>query len=160
ELGGCRIALAVEPAKDYGSPHRRNPRPRAAHRNRICTFRSRSDPNPEAHPFERRAGRTQRRHRTRIRECTDNFPAADPHGSASRGHCRSSPLRTQIKRTEKPINRITEQSNNRTTMTEATLFSALTIRDITLRNRIAVSPMCQYSSVDGFASDWHLVHLG
>jgi 2,4-dienoyl-CoA reductase-like NADH-dependent reductase (Old Yellow Enzyme family) len=36
----------------------------------------------------------------------------------------------------------------------------LTIRDVTFRNRIAVSPMCQYSSVDGFASDWHLVHLG
>src|SRR6185295_10491701 len=34
------------------------------------------------------------------------------------------------------------------------------IRDITLKNRIAVSPMCQYSSEDGFASDWHLVHLG
>ena len=40
------------------------------------------------------------------------------------------------------------------------LFSPLTIRNITFRNRIAVSPMCQYSSVDGFANDWHLVHLG
>src|SRR5437763_6859515 len=40
------------------------------------------------------------------------------------------------------------------------LFTPLTIRDITFRNRIAVSPMCQYSSVDGFANDWHLVHLG
>src|SRR6201999_310615 len=30
----------------------------------------------------------------------------------------------------------------------------------TLRNRIAVSPMCQYSSEDGFATDWHMVHLG
>ncbi|MEO6759823.1 MAG: NADH:flavin oxidoreductase/NADH oxidase [Saprospiraceae bacterium] len=40
------------------------------------------------------------------------------------------------------------------------LFSPLTIKDITFRNRIAVSPMCQYSSVNGFASDWHLVHLG
>ena len=40
------------------------------------------------------------------------------------------------------------------------LFTPLTLRDITFRNRIAVSPMCQYSSVDGFASDWHLVHLG
>src|ERR1700733_11415752 len=40
------------------------------------------------------------------------------------------------------------------------LFSALTIRDITLGNRIVVSPMCQYSSHDGFAGDWHLVHLG
>ncbi len=40
------------------------------------------------------------------------------------------------------------------------LFEPFTIRDVTLRNRIAVSPMCQYSSEDGFASDWHLVHLG
>ena len=40
------------------------------------------------------------------------------------------------------------------------LFSPLTIKNITLKNRIAVSPMCQYSSVDGFANDWHLVHLG
>jgi 2,4-dienoyl-CoA reductase-like NADH-dependent reductase (Old Yellow Enzyme family) len=40
------------------------------------------------------------------------------------------------------------------------LFSPLTIRSVTLRNRIGVSPMCQYHSVDGFAEDWHLVHLG
>jgi 2,4-dienoyl-CoA reductase-like NADH-dependent reductase (Old Yellow Enzyme family) len=40
------------------------------------------------------------------------------------------------------------------------LFSPLKQRSITLPNRIVVSPMCQYSSVDGFASDWHLVHLG
>jgi len=40
------------------------------------------------------------------------------------------------------------------------LFSPLTIKGITLKNRIAVSPMCQYSSEDGFANDWHLVHLG
>jgi 2,4-dienoyl-CoA reductase-like NADH-dependent reductase (Old Yellow Enzyme family) len=40
------------------------------------------------------------------------------------------------------------------------LFAPLTLRGVTLRNRIVVSPMCQYSSVDGFADDWHLVHLG
>lgn len=40
------------------------------------------------------------------------------------------------------------------------LFEPLTLRGVTLRNRIAVSPMCQYSSEDGMASDWHLVHLG
>ena len=40
------------------------------------------------------------------------------------------------------------------------LFSPFTIKNITLKNRIVVSPMCQYSSVDGFANDWHLVHLG
>ena len=40
------------------------------------------------------------------------------------------------------------------------LFSPITFRSITLANRIAVSPMCEYSSVDGFANDWHLVHLG
>jgi 2,4-dienoyl-CoA reductase-like NADH-dependent reductase (Old Yellow Enzyme family) len=40
------------------------------------------------------------------------------------------------------------------------LFSPLTVRSITLRNRIGVSPMCQYSATDGFANDWHHVHLG
>lgn len=40
------------------------------------------------------------------------------------------------------------------------LFESLTIRGLTLPHRILVSPMCQYSSTDGFANDWHLVHLG
>src|SRR5882724_6907232 len=40
------------------------------------------------------------------------------------------------------------------------LFDPLTIRGITFRNRIFVSPMCQYSCEDGKATDWHLVHLG
>jgi 2,4-dienoyl-CoA reductase-like NADH-dependent reductase (Old Yellow Enzyme family) len=40
------------------------------------------------------------------------------------------------------------------------LFSPLSLRSVVLRNRVAVSPMCQYSAVDGLASDWHLVHLG
>lgn len=40
------------------------------------------------------------------------------------------------------------------------LFSPITFRNLTLRNRIGVSPMCQYSATDGFATDWHLVHLG
>ena len=40
------------------------------------------------------------------------------------------------------------------------LFDPFVLRGLTLRNRIGVSPMCQYSSEDGFASDWHLVHLG
>ena len=40
------------------------------------------------------------------------------------------------------------------------LFDPLKIRSIRFKNRIAVSPMCQYSSVDGFANHWHLVHLG
>lgn len=40
------------------------------------------------------------------------------------------------------------------------LFSPLQIKSILLKNRITISPMCQYSAVDGFANDWHLVHLG
>jgi len=40
------------------------------------------------------------------------------------------------------------------------LFEPLSIRSLKFRNRIFVSPMCEYSSVDGFASDWHVVHLG
>ena len=42
----------------------------------------------------------------------------------------------------------------------AKLFTPLTIKSVTLKNRIVVSPMCEYSSVDGFANEWHLVHLG
>src|SRR5665213_3449959 len=45
-------------------------------------------------------------------------------------------------------------------VSQSNLFSPLKIRDVTLRNRLVVSPMCEYSSEDGFATDWHLVHLG
>src|SRR5665213_1875498 len=44
--------------------------------------------------------------------------------------------------------------------TEANLLSPLTLRGVTLRNRIVMSPMCQYSCEEGMANDWHLVHLG
>lgn len=40
------------------------------------------------------------------------------------------------------------------------LFAPISLRSLTLRNRVGVSPMCQYSSENGFATDWHLVHLG
>ena len=40
------------------------------------------------------------------------------------------------------------------------LFRPLTLRGITVKNRIVISPMCQYSAVDGMVNDWHLVHLG
>lgn len=40
------------------------------------------------------------------------------------------------------------------------LFSPLVIKDIEFKNRMVISPMCQYSAIDGFANDWHLVHLG
>lgn len=43
---------------------------------------------------------------------------------------------------------------------EIDLLSPLTIRGVTFRNRIVMSPMCQYSAVEGLANDWHLVHLG
>ena len=42
----------------------------------------------------------------------------------------------------------------------ALLFEPITFKGLTLKNRIVVSPMCQYSAEDGFANDWHLVHLG
>src|SRR5258708_2211791 len=42
----------------------------------------------------------------------------------------------------------------------AHLFDPLSIRDLELANRVFVSPMCEYSSTDGYATDWHLVHLG
>jgi len=43
---------------------------------------------------------------------------------------------------------------------ESHLFQPFTVKSVTLHNRIGVSPMCQYSSEDGVATDWHLVHLG
>ncbi len=43
---------------------------------------------------------------------------------------------------------------------EIDLLSPLTLRGVTFRNRIAMSPMCQYSAQEGMANDWHLVHLG
>ena len=42
----------------------------------------------------------------------------------------------------------------------ASLFSTLKIKEIEFKNRIGVSPMCQYSSINGFSNNWHLVHLG
>jgi 2,4-dienoyl-CoA reductase-like NADH-dependent reductase (Old Yellow Enzyme family) len=45
-------------------------------------------------------------------------------------------------------------------MNTSGLFDSLKIREVAFRNRIGVSPMCQYSSTDGLANDWHLVHLG
>ncbi len=42
----------------------------------------------------------------------------------------------------------------------AKLFTPLTLKSVTFKNRIVMSPMCEYSSVDGFANEWHLVHLG
>src|ERR1700733_2619058 len=42
----------------------------------------------------------------------------------------------------------------------ARLFNEFRLKDVVLRNRIAVSPMCQYSSDNGFPNDWHFVHLG
>ena len=40
------------------------------------------------------------------------------------------------------------------------LFDSFTLRGVTLRNRIGVSPMCMYSYTDGFSNDWQLAHLG
>ena len=40
------------------------------------------------------------------------------------------------------------------------LFEPFALRGLTLANRIVISPMCQYSAVDGAATDWHMMHLG
>jgi 2,4-dienoyl-CoA reductase-like NADH-dependent reductase (Old Yellow Enzyme family) len=45
-------------------------------------------------------------------------------------------------------------------MADPKLFSPIVLRDLTLDNRIVLSPMCQYAADDGYASDWHIVHLG
>ena len=45
-------------------------------------------------------------------------------------------------------------------MTRPLLFTPLQIKDVTLKNRVVVAPMHQYSAVEGFATDWHLVNAG
>ncbi|HZM35189.1 MAG TPA: NADH:flavin oxidoreductase/NADH oxidase [Burkholderiales bacterium] len=45
-------------------------------------------------------------------------------------------------------------------MSQPLLFQPIALRDVRARNRIVVSPMCQYSAEDGYVTDWHLVHLG
>ena len=40
------------------------------------------------------------------------------------------------------------------------LFDPITLRDLTIKNRVWVSPMCQYSAIDGVVGDWHMAHLG
>ena len=40
------------------------------------------------------------------------------------------------------------------------LFTPLTIGELNLENRIVIAPMCQYSALDGSATDWHMIHLG
>src|SRR5260221_1378159 len=52
------------------------------------------------------------------------------------------------------------EDRSRKVSTDTGLFTPLTIRGSNFRNRIAVSPMCEYSSQDGFANDWHVIHLG
>ena len=54
----------------------------------------------------------------------------------------------------------TAEADHDREMPEVDLLSPLTIRGVTLRNRIVMSPMCQYCAEEGLASDWHLVHLG
>ena len=45
-------------------------------------------------------------------------------------------------------------------MSQPLLFQPITFRGVTAKIRILLSPMCQYSAIDGVANDWHLVHLG
>ena len=40
------------------------------------------------------------------------------------------------------------------------LFTPITIRGLTLPNRLLLTPLCQYSAKDGYVTDWHLAHLG
>src|SRR5258706_13624034 len=60
----------------------------------------------------------------------------------------------------KPTGRCFGSKSNRRAHRMTHLFDPLALRDITFTNRVFVSPMCQYSSTDGYASDCHFVHLG
>ena len=60
----------------------------------------------------------------------------------------------------RPAHGCTADSKHDRELPEVDLLTPLKLRGITLRNRIVMSPMCQYSATEGFANDWHLVHLG
>src|SRR5215831_16860606 len=63
--------------------------------------------------------------------------------------------------TQKPLGHgCSAETDHDREVPEIDLLSPLTIRGVTLRNRIVMSPMCQYVAEEGLASDWHLVHLG
>ncbi|MEH2288006.1 NADH:flavin oxidoreductase/NADH oxidase [Nostoc sp.] len=70
----------------------------------------------------------------------------------------SSPAQTELKSIDSPGCQSTSLHDS--DVPEVDLFSPLKIRDITLPDRIAMSPMCQYSAENGVANDWHFVHLG
>lgn len=71
----------------------------------------------------------------------------------------SSPAGNPSKDATSPNRPACRVSDDRT-VPEVDLLTPLTVREVTFRNRIAVSPMCQYIATNGFADDWHLVHLG
>ena len=75
----------------------------------------------------------------------------------ARGHWQLKPAALRHRRDEQFISLSVITSN---TLPMSKLFSPLSIKSVTFKNRIVVSPMCEYSSVDGFANEWHLVHLG
>lgn len=66
----------------------------------------------------------------------------------------------QMDETEKRMHTCMADTDHDREVPEIDLLSPLKLREITFRNRIGVSPMCQYSSEEGYANDWHLVHLG
>lgn len=59
-----------------------------------------------------------------------------------------------------PDHAVAQTARQQTTQKRPLLFTPITLRGVTARNRVVVSPMCQYLSVDGGPTDWHLVHLG
>jgi 2,4-dienoyl-CoA reductase (NADPH2) len=67
---------------------------------------------------------------------------------------------TQLHNAVGPVRGCPSGADHDREVPEIDLLSPLTIRSVTLRNRIVMSPMCQYSADDGLANDWHLVHLG
>jgi 2,4-dienoyl-CoA reductase-like NADH-dependent reductase (Old Yellow Enzyme family) len=70
------------------------------------------------------------------------------------------PNNLRICRAIQPVLRMTNGAHTMTDQGRSMLFSPAELRTIRTRNRIVVSPMCMYSAVDGFATDWHFVHYG
>jgi hypothetical protein len=84
----------------------------------------------------------------------------DERSAANQNEAATNVATTQIQNSVTTVQGCPAGAQHDREVPEIDLLSPLTIRGITLRNRIVMSPMCQYSSDNGLANDWHLVHLG
>src|SRR5215216_1347409 len=90
------------------------------------------------------------------RSSTTCHMGRSPMSSTASPCCRTEP---RLRRDSRP-NIASDTQVMGSSMTSPLLFTSFSLRGVETRNRIVISPMCQYSAEDGIADDWHFVHLG